>query len=186
MFLSMKINRKPILLMNENKMDECRVADVGMYLPTDLLKIVEQYTRRSQPKDLLEDIVNNVYYLNKLDAKSKEMRNVLMHTLSGDFEEIQVPQHNGLYISIVNYIEYAFELYPYYPSFDELISRSYFGRNNKKKHDLWRNNFHKQTKPRYQFGIEGEDDREQKVKRLCRLVIGLCSVDERDKLLNNM
>jgi hypothetical protein len=180
--------------------------DVGNKLPHELLSIIETYTRRPQPNALLDDIQNCVYYLNQLERKNKEIRKIYMVIDNNEFKEVEVKKHNNYYRSIENYVRYACELYPYYSEYESILRRCYYGQSHYGKHNnqyhKWRNGYESIMKYMYAFEDEDEDNdkdndkdrneklnvisRDEKSKRLCRMMVSLCTKEERDKLFCNL
>ena len=179
--------------------------DVRNKLPPELLSIIETYTRRPQPKVLLDDINNCVYYLNKLENKNKEIRKVYMVVDKNNFKEVEVEKHNNYYRSIENYVRYACELYPYYTNYETILRRCYYGQCHNgldNQFNNWRNGYESVMKYTYVFEDEDEDEdeyededkdknlnvitRDEKSKRLCRMMVCLCTKEERDKLFCNL
>ena len=182
------------------------MMEVSDKLPPELLRIIETYTRRPQSKELLDDVKNCVHHLDQLEKKNQEIRKIYMVVDEEAFTEIEVKRYNNYYRSIENYIRYACELYPYYSEYETILRRCYYGGSQcgiPNQYHKWRNGYENTMKYMYVFEEESSAcistktktktktktltiSRDEKSKRLCRMLVSLCKKEERDKLFCNL
>lgn len=180
---------------NELKYEHNDIHDlIPLPFPKDILFIIEQFTRPYLPRCLIDDIHNYVYYLNYNENQNNKYKtSEYFDIITQTFIPIQVKVHSSFYTSMKQYIQYCFDLYPKYPSFDVVLSRSFFSLYN--LHDKFRvfkkhiQINHKHDHTLYTCYCNNKHDIfcecfEPYSKRSFRILLGLCNVHERNMLFH--
>ena len=176
------------MISNENNIGDL----IPLPLPNDILYIIHTFTRQRLPDSLINDIHNYVYHLKQIEYRNKKYKtSEMLDVVKQQFTKIQVQHCSSFYTSTLEYIQYSIELYPNYPSFNTILSRSFFTSYHlHERSKVFEKYIQQNPKHNREMYTCHCDDNcklfcqcyESYSKRIFRIILGLCHTHERDML----